>query len=214
MKKYVLLVIILTIGILTQGQTFNFQAGISFSTLDMTVKNPTENSYYDQTLMGYSFLLGWEYLDKKYYNLTSNIGLINKGGKDDFSYINFNGDELGYITLRETLDYFCINTTFDLKYPTKTITPFISIGPRIDFLLRNTALFDELDKITKLNKTAVGLIIGGGIKYEVYKLQFGIRTDYLVELRKICSWTIYNTDISGELATKTSVISLTIGYKF
>jgi len=215
MKKTVLLLIGLTMVILSYGQTIKIQAGTSISKLDWQLKGVTIGSIYDETLIGYSIFAGVDYLDKRYFNLSSNIGMIRKGGKGEFMLTDQYGQSTGQtITEKPTLDYLSINTTFDLKYRIKeTVTPFISFGPRIDFLVRSSRHFDALEEIKELKNIAIGFIVGVGLKYDISNLQFGLRADYYYDFTNIADWKIENTGNVGKVEVNTFTINFTIGYK-
>jgi hypothetical protein len=207
MKTTTLTIILTVISLLSVGQTLTFQGGLSYSKLDFEVDMLDETLFNDQ-LIGYSFLIGMDYADNKFFNLSTNIGVIRKGGKDDIMLSNEAGDNLGYIEVEETLDYFTINTTFDLKYELNHLgNPFVSVGPRFDYLINYSDIFDELEEFNDLNKYNMGLIIGFGYKYEIFDVVFGLRADYYANFLKIAEWDV------GSATDETYTITATIGYK-
>lgn len=215
MKKAGLLLIGLTIAVLSSAQTIKLQGGTSFSKLDWELKGTNVDPFFSETFIGYSFFAGLDYLDKQYYNLSSNMGMIRKGGKGEVELTDINGDLIGEtVTEKPTLDYFSINTTFDLKYRIKeAVSPFISIGPRLDYLVSSSKIFDDLKDIDELNHLAIGMILGGGLKYDYSSLQFGLRADYYVDFTNVADWKIEETGIEGEVNVSTFTINLTIGYR-
>ncbi|NJN25986.1 MAG: PorT family protein [Cyclobacteriaceae bacterium] len=212
MKRTGLLLIGLTIAILTNGQTIKIQGGTSISKLDWQLKGL---SLYNKTLIGYSIFAGLDYLDKQYFNLSTNIGIIRKGGKDEIVLTDQFGELTRQInTEKPTLDYLSINTMIDLKYRIKeTVSPFISLGPRFDYLVGRSKHFDSLEEIDELKSTSIGLILGGGLKYDISNLQFGLRADYYLDFTKVADWTIENTGNGGEVTVNTFTINFTLGYK-
>ncbi len=215
MKKIALLLIGLTFAILTNGQTLKIQGGTSFSKLDWQLKGLKIDPFYNETLIGYSFFAGLDYLDKQYFNLSSNIGVIRKGGKDKIEISDQDGEFTGQTTTEKpTLDYLSVNTMLDLKYTIKEkVSPFVSFGPRMDYLIRSSKHFDDIEKIDELNSTSIGLILGGGLKYNISNLQFGLRADYYLDFTNVANWTIENSVNSGEINVNTYTINLTMGYK-
>jgi len=212
MKKAVLFLIGLTCAILTYGQTVKIQGGTSISNLDWKLKGVDVAPFLDENLIGYSVFAGVEYLDKKHFNLSSNIGLIRKGGKEEVNLFSEDGYVEKYIE-KQTLDYLSINTTIDLKHQIKeNITPFVSVGPRFDYLINNSKRFDELKEIGALKDTSIGLILGGGLKYDVSNIQLGLRIDYYLDFTKIADWTYENTDSGVEVSSNTFTIGLSVGY--
>jgi len=214
MKKIGLLIIGLTITFFANGQVVKFQGGTSFSTLDWKL-NSIDVNIFDKTLIGYSIFAGIDYFDKQYFNLSSNIGMVRKGGKGIVPVTDIGGNLITERTENAILDYLSINTTMDFKYPIKkTISPFISFGPRFDYLLRSSNFFDILSEFDAMKNTSFGLILGGGIKYDISNFQFGLRADYYLDFsNKVAEWTIDNTGGSGQALVNTFTINLTIGYR-
>lgn len=73
MKKTGLLFIGLTFAILTNGQMIKIQGGTSISKLDWQLKGVDIGPFYNEAMIGYSIFAGLDYLDKQYFNLSSNI---------------------------------------------------------------------------------------------------------------------------------------------
>ncbi|HBZ67986.1 MAG TPA: hypothetical protein DEO70_14220 [Bacteroidales bacterium] len=215
MKKTGLLLIGLIIAILSNGQTIKIQGGTSVSKLDWQMKGMITNSFYNETMIGYSIFAGVDYLDKQYYNLSTNIGMIRKGGKGEIALVDQYGELTGQtITEKPTLDYLSINTMIELKYRIKeTVTPFISFGPRFDYLVSHSSHLYSLEDIDELKSISVGLIFGGGLKYDISNLQFGLRADYYLDFTKIADWSIESTGNNGEVTVNTFTLNLTIGYR-
>lgn len=214
MKRLGLLITGLTFSILSYGQVIKIQGGTSLSKLDWQISG-LDLGQYNEPLVGYVFFIGLDYLDKEYFNLSSSCGLIRKGGKDE-ELIVAPSEELSGETMIEKaiLDYFSVNTMIDLKYPVKeTFLPFISIGPRLDYLVNNSKTLDSLDEIHGLNVLSLGLTLGCGVKYELLKFQIGLRTDYYLNFTKIADWSASSLNIDGEVNNNMFSISLTFGYK-
>ena len=205
MKKTGLILTGLIIAILTHAQTIKIQGGPSFSKL-----NWGSPSLYDKTLTGYSVFAGIDYLNSKYFNLSSNIGMIRKGGKSE---INISVPLLpATIIEKPTLDYISINTTIDLKYPIKKMSPFISCGPRFDHLIKSSSQFGGLKALNVLENKSIGLLLGGGVKFDFSKIQLGLRADYYLNFTKIAE----RTDSFGnsqKVTVNTYTIDLMIGYR-
>ncbi len=215
MKKTGLILTGLFFVSFTFGQTVNFQVGTSMSHLDWKINGTTVGSLYNKTLIGYSILAGIDYLDKKYFNLSSNIGFIRKGGKDEAQLYDQNGVlTSGTLINKATLDYFSINTKVDIKYEIKeTFTPFVGIGPQFGYLINNSKLFEAIKKNDRLENKSYGLLVGGGIKYNRSKFQLGLRADYYLDFTKVADWTVEAPKVGSKITSKTYSISFTIGYK-
>ena len=215
MRKIGLILTGLMIYSLTFGQILKVQVGTSISQLDWKFKGINIDPLYDKMLTSYSVLAGLDYMDKKYINISSNVGIIRKGGKSETKLVDQSGLYTGEtIVEKPTLDYLSINTTIDLKYKIKeAFSPFVSFGPRFDYLINSSKYFDNLKDLNELKSTSIGLILGGGFKYDMSKIQLGLRADYYLDFTKIADWTIAQSSRGGEVTVKTFTINLTIGYK-
>ncbi len=214
MKRLGLLLAGLTISILTYGQIIKIQGGTTLSKLDWQIGS-MDLEPYNETLVGYSVFVGLDYLDKKYFNLSSNLGLVRKGGKGELQLINPMGELTGETVIEKAAsDYFSVNTLIDVKYQFKEkISPFISIGPRFDYLIGYSNHFDSLEEIDELKKTSLGVILGGGIKYDLSKIQLGLRADYYLNFTKVADWPAEPGNLGGEINDNMFSINLAIGYK-
>ena len=213
MKKAGLLLIVLTIAVFANGQIVKIQGGTSFSKLDWNLKG-TNLSLWDEMFIGYSIFAGIDYLDKSYFNLSSNIGMIRKGGQGAVTLADIGGYPILNYTDKPTLDYLSLNTTIDFKYRIReTITPFIGFGPRFDYLLNHSRHFDEMKKLGEFNDISFGLILGGGLKYDISDFQFGLRTDYYFDFKKVAEWTFEDTGMGGKISVNTFTLCLSVGYR-
>jgi len=210
MKKIVLLLIGLTITIVVNGQIVKVQGGTSISKLEWKLNN-IDFGQYDKVLIGHSIFAGIDYFDKKHFNLSSNLGMVRKGGKSNLQLLDSSGLQSATLIDKPTLDYLSINTTIDFKCQIKeTIFPFISFGPRFDYLVNSSKHFNEIDE----KNFTIGLILGGGIKYDIANLQFGLRADYYLDfIREIADWTIENSENGGKISVNTFTINLSVGYR-
>jgi opacity protein-like surface antigen len=197
MKRLPLLSIALLVAVLSFGQAIKIQSGVSISNIDIQTSGTSDNLTQDsKRLVGYSFFVGMDYLRHKNFNLSSNIGMLRKGGQA-LLYSNW-----GYGQGRKaTLDYLSLNTTCDFQFPIEDkITPFVSFGPRVDVLL---------NPIGEYNKLNYGLLLGGGLKYDLSnKLQLGLRADYYLNFKDISK-----TGQARTVSDKTFTTNLVLGYR-
>lgn len=194
------------------SQVINVQTGTSLSTLNWKLEDGT--IIFNNRMIGYSAFLGADYMDNRNVNLSSNIGWIRKGGRDKILYTNEYGVGAGTVDQDATLDYISANTTVDLKYPIQDkIIPFISVGPRIDFLVAHNSYFDVIKDANELKSVSFGLLLGVGVKYDLSDFQFGLRADYCMNFTKIADWSSETNRIAGQINDKTLLINLTFGYK-
>jgi len=217
LKQVGLIIIGLFLITLSYGQSLTFQTGISLSQLNW--KTGSNNLFTDnKPLIGYSIFMGMNYFNRKYYNITSNFGFIRKGTIGEVSDINggkYQNVNAQYTNIvKPKLDYFSFNTVIDVKYPLPNkMSPFVSIGPRIDYLLNYSKDFEWLKNKNSLKDISYGLIIGTGIKYELSKIEVGIRADYYLNFNDIAEWNPKDGNAGVNVKDNTFTINLLIVLK-
>ena len=213
MKRLSLFVFALLLSNLVFGQTIHIQAGTSLSKLDWQI-NQVNMDIFNEALIGSSVFAGMDYFEKKYFNLSSNLGYIRKGGKDLITLTDERGYPIDESTEKAKLNYVTANTTLELKYPIREkIIPFIGAGPRIDYLISHNNVFDSMDERDVLNDFNIGLILGGGIKYDLSEFQIGLRADYYLNFANVADWPAETGYLAGKVKDKTMTLNMTIGYK-
>jgi hypothetical protein len=203
-----LLALILTGSALAQT-TFNIQSGASLS------KAYWKNSYdtrHGKVSTGFFASAGFDYFHHKYYNLSSNLGLIRKGSHRPLvmlPHINVGGN----ILPDPVFPYLSFNTQVDFKYPvTRNIRPFLSVGPRIDYLTSRRNVENVRYSIGEPRLFSIGLITGAGVKYDMAKYQLGLRSDYYLNftaMNKVRPYTVAR----GQLFDETFTINFMLGFK-
>lgn len=212
MKHKLMLFTVLSIAIIAKGQMIKIQAGPAISQLKWQLKG-IDAEFFPQVLTSWAFLAGVDYMERRYFNLSSNIGMIRKGGRDEIMVTDPNGNHTGeYITSKPHLDYLTVNTCIDFMLK-KKLKPFIGIGPRFDYLLSYSKEFDKLDTLKDLRHTSFGLLLGTGLKYDVSRLQFGLRADYYLDFTKVADWPAESNRFGGRISVKTLTVNVSIGYK-
>jgi hypothetical protein len=78
MKRFFLIFALLTIGFCSFSQTLKLQVGTSYSMLDWKVSS--WDAGFNKSIFKFTGSVGLDYFDKKYFNLSSNIGFLTKGG--------------------------------------------------------------------------------------------------------------------------------------
>lgn len=214
MKRIVLLLTVICFFFSAQAQTFNVQAGTSVSHFYWRLA-PHTFRVFNENSPGYSFFVGMDYLERKYMNLSSNIGLIRKGGQMQLHVVNEAGEFTGLTNSRATLDYISINTLIELKHPiNEKIIPFFSVGPRVDLLLVSSSQFTHLKDQDYLNNVNVGFIAGFGLKYNFIKSTIGIRFDHYTDINRVAKFTSPENEKVYEVDAKMFSLNLSFGYRF
>jgi len=216
MKRNILILLGCLLNMSLLGQTVYVQIGPSFSKLSwnnsMINKDP-----FNKGIVGVDAMAGVNYLNFKYFCLSSNIGFIQKGGSEKVTMTNNLGDSITTTEETEKLNYLSINTTFDLKIPIKNvIEPYIFVGPRLDYLIKykeNIVFLKQFDDAGKLIKISYGFITGAGINFQIKKIQLGAIFKYYMNLNKLVDYTSdYN--VSNKISDNTFTVNFQIGYKF
>jgi len=224
MKTRLLILSFLIFVSTSHGQTIFLKLGPSFSMLTWKSNAPYSDSY-DNTPnfnIGFDAIAGVNYLNFKYFNLSSGIGCIQKSG---YNIITIQNGEYGpnsknHITTR--LNFLTINTTFNLKIPIKkSIEPNIFIGPRLDYLFsKNDGILKQVYDVSKINKVIYGILCGAGINFNVKRFQLGLVVDYYFNINKLVDYTkTYNLsngsrEITEKIYDNTFTINALIGFKF
>jgi len=198
------------------GQTPYLQIGPSFS--ELSWKNSMVNKDpFNKGIVGFDAMAGVNYLNFKYFCLSSNIGFIQKGGSQKVTMTNELGDSIATTEETERLNYLTLNTTFDLKIPIKDdIEPYILVGPRIDYLINykeNIGFLKQFDNAGKLIKISNGFITGAGINFQIKKNQLGAIFDYYINLNKLVDYTS-DKDVCNKISDNTYTLNFQVGYKF
>jgi hypothetical protein len=203
------------------GQDLTLQIGPSFSTLKWE-NSMIEAEMYEDNLTGINVLMGIQYLDLKYFNLHSNIGFVQKGGKDSIPLVNVEGEILEIKLFKYRLDYLTLNTTANLKLPVKDIfVPYLFAGPRIDYLVsykEDVVFLEQFDEMDALNKFTYGLVTGAGFDFQIQQFLIGTVFSYYFNFNKIVDWTteteISNIpEVTNTVDDKTFTINLKVGYR-
>jgi hypothetical protein len=229
LKRAIIILVFLSGVIHTQGQTLNLQLGASFSKLFNRIiwKEYEDELYLNNNLTGFNATAGIDYCDHKYFNLSSNVGFLQKGGKDTvYSYDAYgNIDSIAPYIYR--FNYITLNTGFVFKVPIKhSLIPYIIAGPRLDYLVsyqekNHWGQIESMESCWKLNRFIFGLLTGVGINYKINKLELGVVFNYYINFNKIWDWDqfehveLHDTglDRTFTLSDRTFTINFQIGYK-
>ncbi|MDR0430000.1 MAG: outer membrane beta-barrel protein [Tannerellaceae bacterium] len=162
----------------SESQVLKLNAGISYSSFSH------ENiDILDLKIMSPSFSLSYEYFKKKYFELSSEMAYIQKGGKENDFIINDNNNMISYTEIKEKFDYLNLNSTFRFKYPFFNNYVYIGFGPKIDILLSDNKLNHY--KYT-LNRILFGFKPEIGFSQNLNKkINVGLNFSYLWNIGKV-----------------------------
>lgn len=205
-----LVCMLLCIAVKGNAQVITLENG--FGITSMRAKKASTNKVYP-----YQMSLGYQYLDKGWYNLSSNIGYTRRGGQVKIPYNSITGAEWsGRITEKDKLHYLTLSTTFDIKKTSRDgYTFFIGVGPRLDFNLKSVVTtysdFDDTvsdykstkEKLDGIHPVLFGLKCVGGIRKDFRNMQLGFNIAYLPSF----------TCLSDGIRDRTFTFGLSLGYK-
>ncbi len=156
----------------------------------------------------YHVSLGMQYLDKGWFNLSSNVGYLRRGERDKEEPTSVWAGS--YQVIGINLHYLTLNTTFDLKKMSRdSYTCYIGVGPRIDFLLKSSAdLYGGDNNYAKqtidgFHSVLFGLKCVGGIRKDFGCMQIGLNFAYLPSF----------TRLNPATRDRTFTFGLSLGYK-
>lgn len=167
---------------------------------------------YEKLLVPFQVSAGIDYMDRGWYELSSSIGYLRKGGTDDVSIMDGVGHYVGDARLKLKLDYLTVNTTFRIKKVSQDkYTFYAGIGPRIDFGLKGRAgTNSKLDniagygKVSNLRTVIVGLKCEAGINYKIDRYILGANISYLPSFMKPVTYDF--------LRDRTFTLGVVLGY--
>jgi hypothetical protein len=199
------------------GQTFSLQIGPSFSKSTWENIWMTKHTLLQDKVIGTNASLGIEYWDRKYFNLSSSLGFIQKGGKDSIQLVFGPPEPIPLTFYKLRLNYLTVNTCAIVKIPVRdVITPYLLAGPRIDYLVsykEDAAIIKEYEDVDKINYLSYGFITGVGIKYKLDKVELGVVFNYLINLNNLVDFKWTSDGPTRKVSDNTYTLNFQIGYK-
>lgn len=185
-----------------KGQVIKLENGVAFTKL----------KGYGKSMMPYQVSLGIDYLDRSWFNLSSQAGYIRKGSKEKIGIYN-EAESIphDYVYNKVGADYITLNTTFQLKKESGNETYYVGIGPRVDFKIDDLSPVinteNPLKSFFKSESVLYGLKCEAGFKYTANRLQMGINFSYLPSFNK-------QIDVGEDfsLRDQTFTLGLSVGY--
>lgn len=207
MRYRILLLLLLCNCVYAYSQTIKVANGIGISKMYSSDIEDIYSSYtYD-----YSNSLGISYWNHKYFNLSSQIGYITKGGISNTTVWGDGGIISEKIDVK--LRYLDLNTLFVAKIPLNKFCVYAGIGPSVNFLFKRSSNLDSkyvLDTpydVNEGNFNKIGLAIKSelGVAYYWDKLEFGVSVSNLYDL-------FYLDKLNFNMKSKVFIVMLSIGY--
>lgn len=209
MKKKLLFIAFLIHVTILNGQIIDrisFNYGITSSDLEWEIEDPslpTINEIDNGKINGFFSGVDIDYLESKFFTFSTGIGFYQKGSK----YY------LASLPSKLDLSYLTFDTKIKVKYDFNNFTPYLTIGPRIDYLLKFSSAFDQIDRSGMMNKINYGLRYGLGIQYDFGKIILGIALKNNVSFNSIAKINTINPPFKIIVNDKTTIFNLDFGIK-
>lgn len=198
MKKLIFSILLLLGTKEIQAQTLTFKLGPTFSKMQYRPYSYTK--VFDKFHLGYTANLGIDFLEKKYFHLNANLGLINIGGR---GYLASQSDDEGIYQddYNASLTYIAFGAKACFKYPFKAGDQIsLSVGPRIDVFTNLNESNDFLlsYKMSKdLNLYNYGLNIELAYAFKLSeKFMYKMAVEYNPNMLNLAERTIYYGTVS------------------
>ena len=169
MKKVVLTMYILCITAVCQAQILKVDNGITINHLHGNVIDQFKG-----TFNSYAGQVGIEYLERKYFYLSSGIGYVKLGGEAE--------RPIGYsepFTNREEWSYVHLNTIFRGRGSINKTEVFAGIGPYLNILAGDTKMKNTLYSGYTVPRTNWGGRLEAGVNDNAGRFKFGLYASYL-----------------------------------
>jgi hypothetical protein len=216
MKQFIAAFFTLLINTLANGQTIQsigLKNGLSIATQTWQYESiaKTLEQEYRQGLYS-AFTL--DFLQSKYFNITTDIGYCQKGAKDktlNTSAANPEGDGT-YKYLDTKFNYFMFSPLFKAKYQINHWTSYALIGFRLDYQLSYQSDFNLKIIDKEFNKTIWGLTSGAGLEYKLKKIGINTEFQYQSDLTKLMNTKPSATNVGLEINNQAFIICLGVRY--
>jgi hypothetical protein len=174
MKKVIsLFLICINSFLFTGAQTVKIDNGIGFSQM-----KSNQNNLFTKNYCSYNIGVGLEYLEYKYFYISSKIIYLNRGGKDEMIVTNESGESI-LKNLCENWNFISFNTTLRTKISLKEHFFYFGIGPFIDVLIGSDNFSNTGFTTYKADKILFGICPELGFNYFLtHKMYLGLNCAY------------------------------------
>ena len=210
MKKNFLIISFLILTTISNAQfvdRISFNYGITSSDLqwefDPDYSLPTFNNIANRNLNGFYSGIDIDYLKSRFFVLSTGIGFYQNGAKYDW----------GNRAIKLDLSYLTFDTKIKIKYDFNKFTPYLVIGPKVDYLLRFSSAFDDYERLGMMNKINYGLRYGVGIQYDFGKIILGLAWKNNVNFNSIAENSGEYMNPPFKIKDKTMILNLDFGIK-
>jgi hypothetical protein len=180
------------------AQTIKLDNGILLSSF----RNSKNLPILHENIASYSVSAGVDFLEKKWFYLSSQIGYVRIGGKEENPFLSPDFSQVS-----ESKSYIHLNTTFRGYKNISNLKIFVGAGPFTNIVTGSkrfeTSLYHEFYEL----KTYAGAKGELGITEDFNKVRVGLVGGYLLSLTDV------GTSSSLKLGNNNWSVSLSVGYK-
>ena len=192
------MLLLISVSVEAQVSRVKMEGGVGFSSMrGMDLFNEVAHPFY--------FTVGAEYLDRDWFHLSSNVGVVRKGGKDD---LRISMDEEADWSLRGT--FLTLNTLFDVKKVSYDgYTFYAGAGPVLNIKMGKSEKISSKSHDESLgmdfNPVHLGVRCELGVKKDFKRTALGLVASYQTAL------TSYVKNLS-DLRDRTFTLGLTLDF--
>ncbi len=175
MKKMIMAVLCLVGWCMPLGaQVIKMENGVTLASMTRS-----EYDFFTHAATGYTGRLGIDWLEHRWFYLSSEVGYMATGGMDHIDIMAEHGIEENAIDWHYRRDNLHFNTTFRFKLAYYDFHAYLGVGPKVDIPLGSSLNEELFDKSVMFGiKTEVGCA------YDFSHLRLGINLAYLPDLTK------------------------------
>lgn len=199
---------------MARAQVITVENGFSVSKM--------KDMYADKNLLPYQMSAGVDYLDHGWFQLSSHVGFLKKGGKTDFIKIYEENGYAGKGRYRLHVRYLTFNTTFNVKSrPQNGWVWFAGVGPRLDVYLSNTEYIDTSlqmgedplkGSLDGACPVVVGLKCVAGVERDYGRVRIGLRAAYLPSFTRTFNKNAEGPKYGYSYRDQTFTVGVSFGY--
>ena len=192
------MLLLISVSVEAQVSRVKMEGGVGFSSMHgMDLFNEAVHPFY--------FTVGAEYLDRDWFHLSSNVGVVRKGGKDD---LRISMDEEADWSLMGT--FLTLNTLFDVKKVSYDgYTFYAGAGPVVNIKVgRSEEISSKLHDVSTgfdFNPVHLGVRCELGVKKDFKRTALGLVASYQTAL------TSYVKNFS-DLRDRTFTLGVTLDF--
>jgi opacity protein-like surface antigen len=155
---------------------FGFKAGTTISNQDWQYSNSSGLSglsFEPDSRAGWNIGIFIELLDIPLLSIVTEVNYAQKGMKQEVPVTTVNQpDGTGdFVTWNTRVDYLNISAFGKLRLNVGLFTPYILLGPKIDFEINKETSFDQLNEVEEnFNKNIFGFKVGVGTEINLLSL--------------------------------------------